>query len=263
MDILHARTDPTMLQRLRDMLGSSIRADVAVGYFFINGFEEVAEDLERLDKIRILVGRTDGRVLEEVAAGLQQADALQAQLSADGLIQRRQQAQLAQQAVAHVGQGITNLPQSKGSEKAVAKLRDLEASGKIEVRAYLRSTLHAKAYLCWYDDHADLGSAVVGSSNFTLAGFSGNTELNVRITGDAEMKELKRWFDELWQDSKDINDSLLVELNRSWPLAQTPPYHAYLKALYELYGEEVSGGEPAPIPPRDIALANYQMDAVN
>ena len=71
-----------------------------MGYFFISGFGEVAEDLERLDKVRILVGRTDGRVLEEVAAGLQQAEALQAQLSADGLVQRRQQDQLAQQALA-------------------------------------------------------------------------------------------------------------------------------------------------------------------
>jgi len=215
-----------------------------------------------LDKIRILVGRTDGRVLEEVAAGLQQAEALHAKLSSDGMVQKSHQEQLAQQSVAHVGQGVGFLPQSKGSEKAVTKLYELVKSRKIEVKAYLRSTLHAKAYLCWYDGHAEPGSAVVGSSNFTLAGFSGNTELNVRVTGDAEMAELKRWFDDLWQDSKDISESLLAELERSWPLAQTPPYHVYLKALYELYGEEVSGGGPAPIPPRDISLANYQMDAV-
>jgi len=28
-------------------------------------------------------------------------------------------------------------------------------------------------YLCWYYDYAEPGSAVVGSSNFTLAEFSG------------------------------------------------------------------------------------------
>ena len=64
------------------------------------------------------------------------------------------------------------------------------ATGRVEVRAYLRSRLHAKAYLCWYQQgHAEPGAAVVGSSNFTLAGFTGNTELNVRVTGDAEMAE--------------------------------------------------------------------------
>ena len=58
------------------MLASSARADIAVGYFFISGFEEVADDLEALDGVRILVGRTDRPVLEEVAAGLQQAEAV-------------------------------------------------------------------------------------------------------------------------------------------------------------------------------------------
>jgi hypothetical protein len=263
LNILHSTTDPAFLQRLKEMLGSSARADIAVGYFFISGFGEVADDLERLTKVRILVGRSDTQVLEEVAAGLQQAQALQARLSADGIVRRSQQDHLAQQAVAHMGQGIAMLPQTKGSEGAVARLRDMVASGKLEVKAYLRSQLHAKAYLCWYEGHAEPGAAVVGSSNFTVAGFSGNTELNVRVTGDTEMAELKRWFEELWRDSKDISDSLLTELNRSWPIARTLPYHVYLKALYELYGEEVNGGGSALIPPRDPALANFQLDAVS
>ena len=263
MNILHATSDPSLLQRLKEMLGSSARADIAVGYFFIGGFEEVARDLARLDKIRILVGRTDGQVLEEVAAGLQQAEALQAKLSADGIVQRSRQDQVAAQAVRHIADGVAALPQTSGSEGAVKRLKDMIASGKVEVKGYLRGALHAKAYLCWYDGHAEPGAAVVGSSNFTLAGFSGNTELNVRVTGDAEMAELKRWFDELWKDSKDIGDDLLVQLDRSWPLAKTQPYHVYLKALFELYGDEVAGGGPPPIPPRDPALANFQLDAVS
>lgn len=39
MNILHATTDPSLLQRLKDMPGSSARAGIAVGYFFISGFE--------------------------------------------------------------------------------------------------------------------------------------------------------------------------------------------------------------------------------
>ena len=98
------------------------------------------------------------------------------------------------------------------------------AAGRVEVRAYLRSRLHAKAYLCWYQKgHAEPGAAVVGSSNFTLAGFTGNTELNVRVTGDAEMAELRRWFNDLWQDSDDISDGLVNELDRSWAVASTSP----------------------------------------
>jgi superfamily II DNA or RNA helicase len=105
------------------------------------------------------------------------------------------------------------------------------------------------------------GSAVIGSSNFTLAGFTGNTELNVEVSGQSEMSELKRWFDELWAESIDITDEIETELDRSWVLAKTPPYHVYLKALYELYGEEVGTETPIQRVGREL-LANYQLDAV-
>ena len=260
MNILHATTDPDLLTRLREMLGGSARADIAVGYFFISGFEAVADHVAHLDRVRVLVGRTDGRVLEEVALGIQQADALRSRLDADSIVQRSQRSELAQRSVAGIADGVSQLPQSSDSESAVQRLRDLIADKRVEVRAYLRSTLHAKAYLCWYDNHPEPGSAIVGSSNFTLAGFEGNTELNVRVTGDAEMKELGRWFNDLWEDAEDISDALLAELNRSWALARTPPYHVYLKALYELYNDEVRGGE---LPLRTTDLANFQVDAVS
>ena len=261
VNILHATTDPTLLTRLKDMLASSARADIAVGYFFMSGFEAVAEDLSKLLKVRILVGRTDQQVLEEVAAGLQQAPALRARLEADTLVQRRQRASLAQQAVDHIRDGVSMLPQEQGTEAAVKALRDLVADGKVEVRTYLRSPLHAKAYLCWYDNHAEPGAAVVGSSNLTLAGFEGNTELNVRVSGDAEMAALKEWFDDLWADSEDISEALVTELDRSWALDETPPYHVYLKALHELYASEIGGGD-LPLPPDREPLANFQIDAV-
>ena len=262
MNILHATTDPSLLARLKEMLGSSARADIAVGYFFISGFEAVADDLARLDKVRILVGRTDRHVLEEVALGLQQTQALRARLDADSLVQRRQRDEIAQQAVARIAEGVSVLPQERGAESAVSRLRDMVAVRRVEVRAYLRSPLHAKAYLCWYDNHAEPGAAVVGSSNLTLAGFTGNTELNVRVTGDAEMSALRDWFDALWEDSEDISEALVTELERSWALAKTPPYHVYLKALYELYYTELGGG-PLPVPPRDEVLTNFQVDAVS
>ena len=261
MNILHSTTDPTLLDRLKEMLGSSARVDIAVGYFFIGGFEAVADDLARLDKVRVLVGRTDRQVLEEVALGLQQSQALRARLEADALVRRSQRSQIAQETVARIAEGVAVLPQEQGTEVAVSTLRDMVARGKMEVRAYLRSPLHAKAYLCWYDNHAEPGAAVVGSSNLTLAGFTGNTELNVRVTGDSEMAALREWFDALWGDSEDIGAALITELERSWVLAKTSPYHVYLKALYELYYTDVGGGE-LTAPPRDQELANFQLDAV-
>ena len=242
------------------MLDSSARADIAVGYFFMSGFEAVSESLAGLRRVRILVGRTDKQVLEEVASGIQQEPALRAHIESEEMIRRSERESIARQAVDHVAEGVGMLPQNEGSQKAVRTLRDLIAAGLVEVRSYLRSPLHAKAYLCWYEGHAEKGSAVVGSSNMTLAGFSGNTELNVRVTGDAEMEALGEWFDNLWDESEDIADALVKELDESWPIAKTPPYHVYLKALYELYSDEIGAAQP-PLPPRR-PLANFQLDAV-
>ena len=53
MTILHAKTDPDLLTRLRQMLVSADRADIAVGYFFMSGFSQVADELAKLRKTRI------------------------------------------------------------------------------------------------------------------------------------------------------------------------------------------------------------------
>ena len=263
MTILHASTDPDLLTRLREMLDSAARADIAVGYFFVSGFAQVADKISRLRKTRILVGRTDQPTLEAVAAGLYQARPLQAKLDADRIISRSQRRNIAGHASSGIAENVAALPQTDETQNAVEQMRQLVASGLMEIRAYPREFLHAKAYLCWYEGHAEPGAAIVGSSNFTLAGFTGNTELNVRITGDADMAELSRWFEALWADSVDISDQVTRVLNESWAVKQYPPYLVYLKALYELYGKELDSGEPLPLEPtRHEDLANFQLDAV-
>lgn len=262
MNILHASTDPTFLERFKKMLKDSGRADIAVGYLFVSGFNAVAEELARLDAVRVLVGRTDRQTVEEVARGVRQADALRATMERETLIQRSARADVGAQAVATVAESIARLPQTDEEVAGLHRLRAMVASGKIIIRTYPRGMLHAKAYLCWYRDHAEPGGAIVGSSNFTLAGFTGNTELNVRVTGDTEMAALKQWFDALWADSVDVTADVAVELQKSWALAATPPYHVYLKALYELYGDELGTPTLEPKSSGVPDLANFQLDAV-
>jgi len=262
MNILHASTDPTLLERLKQMLGSSVRADIAVGYLFVSGFNAVADEIVALEGVRILVGRTDRQTLEEVARGVQQAEAVRARVEGDELVRRSERPRVGAASVQEIAEGVALLPQTDEAQRDVCRLRDLIGSGRVTIRTYPKGMLHAKAYLCWYRDHAEPGSAIVGSSNFTLAGFTGNTELNVRVTGDAEMAALREWFDALWNESVDVTNDVAVELARSWALAQTPPYHVYLKALYELYRDEIGVPELEPSRQGIPELANFQLDAV-
>ncbi|HLZ28945.1 MAG TPA: helicase-related protein [Chloroflexota bacterium] len=262
MNILHATTAPPMLERLKQMLASAHKADIAVGYLFVSGFGAVAEELAKLEKVRVLVGRIDRQTLEQVARGLQQAEALRARLDSEDLIKRSQRQGLGAEAVRTIAEGVSRLPQTDEAQFGVKRMCDLVASEQLEIRSYPKATMHAKAYLCWYKGHAEKGSAIVGSSNFSLSGFEGNTELNVRVTGDAEMEALGGWFEGLWADSVDVSTDVLVELRRSWALDNTPPYHVYLKALYELYQDELDAPELKPKSRQAPELANFQLDAV-
>ena len=261
MNILHAGTEPDLLTRLREMLRSADRADIAVGYFFVSGFGTVADDIARLKKTRVLVGRVDRPTLESAAAGLRQADVIRARLGRSGLVQRSERERLAADADGKIAEGVAAMPQTAVSQSEMERLRGLVSSGLMEIRAYPREFMHAKAYLCWYDDHAEPGAAIVGSSNFTLAGFTGNTELNVRVTGDAEMSALRDWFEELWADSIDINDQVVETLNRSWALKVYPPYMVYLKALREMYEGEIGKTDLRTSSVLD-RLTPFQKDAV-
>lgn len=58
---------------------------------------------------------------------------------------------------------------------------------------------------------------MVGSSNFTLAGLAHNTELNVVVHGNDNHAELGEWFEELWDEAEDFDESLMEEMNGRGP----------------------------------------------
>ena len=260
MNIIHATSTPTFAEDFKAILTEAKSADIAVGYFFMSGFNEVANELSRVAKIRILVGRTDRLVLEDIAATINHNDTLREYLSRYVPMRRSENDSFKNDAARQVGNSAGTVSQTDSEQQSIIRIRDLIADGRLEVRAHIKEKMHAKAYICHYNSTAVNASAIVGSSNFSLAGFSGNTELNVRFDG-REVRELDAWFENLWQDSEDVTELALGELNRSWAVARTQPYDVYLKALYELYHEETSTIVIEPSQ-RGPVLANFQLDAV-
>ncbi|MCY4414718.1 MAG: DEAD/DEAH box helicase [Chloroflexi bacterium] len=77
------------------------------------------------------------------------------------------------------------------------------------------------------------------------------------------MAVLKDWFENLWADSVDISAQVEQRLTESWAVTQYTPYAIYVKALYELYGQDLGSDEPLPLEPSgQVELANFQLDAV-
>jgi hypothetical protein len=104
---------------------------------------------------------------------------------------------------------LATLPQDENYRKLVTDIKQLIADGRLEVRIYRRSFLHAKCYILGdYESESAIG--IIGSSNFTRAGLTANTELNaleddyriVKSTPRAETDDYGHlsWFDKVWND---------------------------------------------------------------
>ena len=263
MTILHAQSDPHFTEHLRTVLtdanGEPHSVDIAVGYFYLSGFTQVADLLAtRPGTVRILIGRTDTPTRQEIVSGYNPREASE---GFHDQLDRRQEAEAREETLANVGRNAADQPQDDTTEDGIRSLADLIANGKVDVRAYVRDRMHAKAYIGYTGLDSYPGTAIIGSTNFSAAGFTGNTELNYPITHGGDVQEVKEWFERLWADSEPVADRIVEQLNNSWPLAKPEPYLIYLKVLYELYGDTL-GDEDRFITEPAVELPEYQKDAV-
>jgi hypothetical protein len=250
-DIVDNRT-VKLADRIRSVLHSTGSARFAVGYFFISGLESVADSLERVGEIRLLIGNTTNReTIEQLAEGYRRLEAVQRIIEDDESINRRESRKRAQATAEGVGSALEVMDQTDESERLVKLLVRLIEEGRMKVRVYTRGTLHAKAYIFdykhLYDESGNQvvppqpGEAIVGSSNFTLSGITSNTELNVVVTGAENHAQLKSWFEELWEEAEDFDEALMREMQNSWAAATPSPYDVYMKALYTLVRDRLEG----------------------
>lgn len=238
--------------RIQEILCSTAAARFAVGYFFISGLESVADALEGVGEIHLLIGNTTNReTIDQLAEGYRRLEAVRRSIEDDEEINRRESKKRAAATAEGVGSALEVMDQTDEGERLVKLLVRLIEEGRLKVRVYTRGTMHAKAYIF---DHRKLydeagnevaqplpGMAIVGSSNFTLSGVSSNTELNVEVTGAENHAQLKEWFEELWEEAEAFDEALMREMERSWAAATPSPHDVYMKALYTLVRDRMEG----------------------
>jgi hypothetical protein len=218
-----------------------VELSIASGYFNPEGFGMLADLLERLPKVRLLLGaepipppaRPQRRVGETLA---------------------RFDSRIIREAMHATDAGLLRdrnlLEFSPATEVAVRRLLALLESGQIEVRRYEKAFLHGKAYI-----FADDEGVVAGSSNFTAAGLTSNLELNLGRYDPTPVRKVKQWFDELWDEAEAYDLAAIYEQRYE----EYPPYLIYLRVLLELYGQELEeerGSDPL------IQLTTFQSDGV-
>ncbi len=266
-DIIDNRTEK-LSDHIRRILPGSQSAKFAVGYFFLSGMEAVADQLHNVHELRLLIGNTSNReTIEQIAEGYRRLEQVQNAAEALHFPKRVAMTAAAGATAQAIGQTAARMDQTDAAAQLINTLASLIESGRLKVRVYTQGRLHAKAYIFDYPPNSPYGNgtAIVGSSNFTLSGVTTNTELNVKVPGDANHAELTRWFEDLWAEAQDFDAQLMQELRQAWPMAEVTPYQVYLKTLYELVRDQLEGADPAEfLWQDDIAaiLTEFQERAV-
>jgi hypothetical protein len=274
-DIIDNR-DEKLIHHIQRILPGSRSAKFAVGYFFLSGLEAVADQLGNVEELRLLIGNTSSRqTIEQIAEGYRRLEQVRDAAEELAYPRRVEMEQAAESTAANIGEAASLMDQTDQAEQVVELLVRLIEEERLKVRVYTKGRLHAKAYIFDYGEMYDRdggalpreekGIGIAGSSNFTLAGVTSNTELNVLVHGNANHAALTEWFDELWDEAQDFEEHLMRELRQAWPLAEVTPYQIYLKALYELVRDELEDEEAEAFLWRDditAVLTEFQLQAV-
>jgi len=246
VDNRNGNTLVAALQGHLDWLGKTyaqpVELSIATGYFNPEGFALIADRLEALPKVRLLLGAepTPPPARPVRKPGDPRGDRFEARLVHDairanfgGLVKDRDR-----------------LAFDRQTDAALKKLLDFLASGRIEVRRYESAFLHGKAFI-FSDDEG----VIAGSSNFTAAGLTSNLELNLGRYDPTPVRQVKLWFDELWAEARPFDLAAIYAAR----FQEFDPYLIYLRVLWELYGDEL---EEAKGTDTRIRLTSFQNDGM-
>ncbi|HEY3286283.1 MAG TPA: helicase-related protein [Gemmatimonadaceae bacterium] len=210
------------LEWLADNLKTPAAVSIATGYFNPEGFGRVADALERIGNVRLLLGAEPvtppARAVRHL--GEPRGERYESKRLRDALEQN-------QAGLLHDRDLLSFTP---ATHHAIEHLLDFIRSGKMEVRRYEKRFLHGKAYI-----FQDGQGAVAGSSNFTAAGLVSNLELNLGQYQPAVTGKVEQWFEELWAEAVPYDLAALYEAR----FAEYDPYLIYLRVLWERYHAEL------------------------
>ncbi len=217
-------------------------------YFTIYAFAALQDCLLPIERLRFLYGEPHGLCTVDPVQGTTQAFAM----SDEGL-------QLVQRL----------------NQKYVARACAEWIRAKVEIRSIRQANLlHGKMY--HITSPQGVPSAILGSSNFTVAGLGlgstgNNIELNLIVDSDRDRHDLKAWFDALWHSElvEDVRDQVLAYLEQIY--AHTAPQLLYYQTLYHLFGRYLEQQAQSQLLPEQHqlqdtaiwqALFEFQRDGV-
>ncbi len=231
--------------------------DALVGYLRASGYFAIRPKLEKLPKVRILVGINVDEIMEAFhkKGQLFLADAGKA------LKEFRE----------GLAADIQNARYSQKVEKGILQFVDDVVSKKLEIKAHPTKRLHAKIYIFLpqgFNEHKP-GHVITGSSNLSATGLgatkdSQTYEFNALSHDFDDVKFASDEFEKLWTEAVPVLPKDITDVTKNTFLREDlTPFEIYYKLLIEYFGPaiEYNPNSETDLPDGFMRLA-YQMDAV-
>ena len=259
-----------LVDRFKRTLQAVQYFDVLVGYFRTSGFYQLADSLESVEKIRILVGLNVDRKTFELI------DTVLPQTNIDFNSHKDTRNAAMEAAVTEIDASSDDFPTEYGIKKFIEFLStncpnpdEDKANGgngkKLEFRAYPSGNIHAKVYISRYsEEQVSYGSVITGSSNFSHSGLIANREFNVELKDRGDVDFALEQFEDLWKDGVDISEKFVDAIQtKTWLNENISPYQLYLKMLYEYLKEDINLDQEITVDmPDGFMDLQYQQQAI-
>ena len=232
--------------------------DALVGYFRTSGYFKVRAFLDKIPRIRILVGINVDQLIKKYHE--------KGQLYLDNPEEAK--ADFLEEII----KNIQEADYDEVTEKGIIQFIDDLISGKIELRAHPKKKIHAKVYIfrpASFNEYAPC-EVITGSSNLTDAGLGANPEsnyeFNVSLRDYEDVKFATEEFERLWNESVPILHAEAEAIRKKTYLRDDfTPFELYIKMLIEYFGKRVEY-DPYNIDlllPDKFMRLKYQSDAAN
>ncbi len=232
--------------------------DALVGYFRTSGYFKVRAFLDKIPKIRILVGINVDQLIKKYHD--------KGQLYIDNPDETK--ADFLEEII----KNIQDADYDEITEKGIIQFIEDLITGKIELRAHPKKKIHAKVYIFRPAVFNEYGSCevITGSSNLTDAGLGANPEsnyeFNVSLRDYEDVKFATEEFERLWNESIPILHAEANTIkNKTYLRDDFTPHELYIKMLIEYFGKRVEY-DPYNIDlllPDKFMRLKYQSDAAN
>ncbi len=233
-----------LLEGIRTRWVEPPRLAIATAYFNPGGFSLLADELDQVGPVRLLLGAEPTDIDERS--------------SVRPLAQRQRR----RGPSAHVTRALEGHSRSLEEDRNLLGFtRDADASARrlvkwledhpeVEVRRYEQGFLHGKAFIV----ETDKTGVLAGSSNFTYAGLARNNELNLGRYDPTPVGLVIDWFNEQW--SKSVPYDLGGLYKARWEPHQ--PWDIFMRMLFENYGADLEDATAGS----KLGLTAFQADGV-